>query len=263
MSPRALVALAFLLGGGCSDKRAKPTPAEQSRANVEASDPALDTDLPAQRPPRIEVDLRRRNDNGDDAVLKLTEAGARYGLAQAKTRVALRYRLEPEALENLYLALRTNGFDRIETGPSDTSAGSSMRVQAGPGRYSVSAMGRFAPLPDYTQAYANSVEAAEKLLPSGRSTVTFEIHWDPSMQGKTASLDLDLGEDFVGLERGPGTMPEVTLHVAQERSLQILMRHGTPPASLTLTLDAGKDRGVEVAFDAEVDSAVLRPLAGT
>jgi len=209
------------------------------------------------------VDLRRRSEAGDDVVLKLTEAGARYGVARGKARVALRYRLDPDAFDELYATLRAEAFDRIETEPVETAptSGTSLRITAGPGRYSASAMGRRKPTEAYAEAYDRCVRAAESLLPADRSSTVVTVRWHASMADRSASIDIDIGEDFVGLVRLPGELPEVELHLARPRELELLLRHGSPPRSSTHHVRAGKELGIEIRYDAEHDRVIARPLA--
>ena len=254
----AVVALALLLA--CGGPAPQPVPATGTPAE---SAEELDTDLPAELPTPFELDLRQRSEDGDDLVLKLTESGARYGVAHGRARVALRYRFEPAALERAYAALRHGGYDRIETQTRarPSGSGSTMRVKAGPVDHSVSAMGRNEPTERWAEAYAASVAAAESLLPRGRSEVVVRLHWDESMAERAAALDMDLGEDFVGIHRLPGPRPDVELHLLRARPLEMLLRAGSPPTSTTLTIEAGRDAGIEIAYDPQRDAVVLRPLA--
>ncbi|MCA9712489.1 MAG: hypothetical protein KDK70_42060, partial [Myxococcales bacterium] len=99
-------ALALALVGGCG-RDSTPQPVSQAaERSAEPSRGSGHTDLPPQVPDRLEVELRQRTDVGDDTVLKLTPAGARYGLAHGKSRVSLRYRLPADALGPLYQVLR-------------------------------------------------------------------------------------------------------------------------------------------------------------
>lgn len=274
----ALLALLLGCGGGPADP-GSPSPSPQGGPAPVAV--ASHTALPADLPERLEIEYRQRTEDGDDLVLKLTPAGARYGLAHDGARVALRYPLPPEVLDSVYATLRAEGFDRIETVPRDgaSAGGTSLRVSTGTERHSASAMGRNGPAPADAPAYASCVAAVEALLPTGRSDVVVQLRWDPSMAEQSAGLDIDVGTDLVGLHRipgpapgveagpGPGPVPmpvTVELHLARARPLQLQLRHGTPvPRSTTLTLQAGVDRGVEVVFDAEQGQVTTRPLART
>lgn len=262
----AIAALALALaGGGCgSDSRPSgPSPRAASPAPRAATPDTLDTDLPPDMPERLEVELRRRTEQGDDTVLKLTPAGARYGLAQGKSRVSLRFMLPPEALEPVYQTLREQSFDRIESQPRPDApvSGSSLRVIAGPGRYSTSAMGRSAPLPEYADAYERCTAAAQALLPQGRGRTVVRVHWHESIGDHAAALDINADPGFVGLHRVPGPRPDIELHLEQPRPLTVMLRHGTPAQSETRQIQAGHEAGIEVAYDAEQERVVLRPLS--
>ncbi|MEX1362925.1 MAG: hypothetical protein AB1Z98_07355 [Nannocystaceae bacterium] len=260
---RAGAVLVFTLGCGGRETGPQPSPAQPStRQAAEVAD-GLDTDLPPERPSPLEIDLRERTDDGDDVVLKLTEAGARYGVARGKTRVALRYVVTDAALDDVYGQLRRNRFDRIETKSEGTgpTSGSSMRLKAGPALVSASAMGRTTPTPEWTEAYARSAAAVEALLPRAKTDVVVNVRWDASMEGRSAAIDFDLGEDFRGVHRGPGPMPNVELHLQRPRPLQVTVRHGSPPTSTSLNIEAGRDAGVEVAYDETTSAVVLRPIA--
>lgn len=261
----ALPAALALAGGGCSsDSRPSgPTARAASPAPSAATPDRLDTDLPPHMPERFEVELRRRTPKGDDTVLKLTPAGARYGLARGKSRVSLRFMLPPGTLGTVYQTLREESFDRIESGPSAQAplAGSSLRVTAGPGRYSASAMGRSAPVAEHAAAYAHCVEIAGSLLPQGHGETVVRVHWHESIGDHAASLDINADPGFVGIHRAPGSRPDVELHLERPRPLSIQLRHGTPPRSETHTIEAGRDHGLEVAYDPEQQRVVLRPMA--
>lgn len=229
----------------------------------------VDTDLPPDLPDRVEVEYRRRSEDGDDVVLKLTPAGARYGWAHGKARVALSYQLPLEDLSSVYATLRHEGFDRIDTVPSEDPArgGTTLRISLGGERHSASAMARHAPAPEHAEAYARCVAAVEALLPEGRGEIVAQLRWDPSMAEHSAGLDLDLGNDLVGVHRRPtaqgdGLELHLELHLARARPLQLQLRHGSPVATATtLTFEAGVDRGVEVVFDADRSAPVVRRLA--
>lgn len=251
----------LLWGCGSSDPAPRPAPLREGPDASRSAAVDSGTDLPPDRPSPFELDLRRRTDDGDDLVLKLTEGGARYGVARGKARVALRYRSAPEALEEVYATLRDEGFDRIETEPraSGPTSGSSIRVKAGPAHFSVSAMGRMAPTKQWADAYARTAAAAEALLPRGKSETVVVVQWDPSVGDRAAALDVDLGEDLVGVHRRPGPRPDVELHLARARPLEMLLRTGSPPTSTPLTIEAGRDRGVRVVYDEAESTLVLRP----
>lgn len=256
------VAAALVIGCGGSNGNPTPTPAPQAASPSAPATDDLNTDLPPARPSPFEVDLRQRTQDGDDHVLKLTENGARYGVARGKARVALRFPVDPADLDDLYATLRQVGYDRIETQPlgNAPSSGSSMRVKAGPQHVSVSSMGRMQPTEAWTDAYARSVAATEALLPRGRSETVVEVRWHESMEGRAAAIDVDVGKGFVGVHRLDGSRPDVEIHLAEARPLQMLLRYGSPPTSTPLAIEAGRDRGVEVAYDEQSDAVVLRPL---
>ncbi len=268
--PALLAAVPLVLamaGPGCGRSRDEPTPAgrapKPAGAGAARAATALDTDLPAQMPPALEIELRRRDGSGDDTVLKLTPEGARYGVARGKARVALRFVVDPADLEPVWQTLREASFDRIRTEPtqSATKEGTSMRVTAGPARYSASTLGRNAPLPDQAEAYARCVSATEAMLPSERGDTTVVIHWDASVEDRAAALDIEAGDALLGLHRIAGPRPDAELHLSEPRPVTMLLRHGTPATSTSMTLRAGRDHGVEIAYDPEQEALVLRPLA--
>jgi hypothetical protein len=228
--------------------------------------------LPADLPEALEIEYRRHTADGDDLVLKLTPAGARYGWARGKARVALRASLPAATLAGAYATLRREGFDRLETVPGQVAAaaagGTSLRLAFGEQRHTVIAMGGRAPAPDAAEAYARCVAAMEQLLPTGRSDVVVSVRWDVSMRDRTAGLDVDVGADLVGLHRvRPPGQPRVEqdgetveLHLARPRALQLQLRQsGVSPT--TLTVHAGQEPGIELAFDAPRGEVVARPLA--
>lgn len=284
-----LAALAALVvsGAACGGGSGSPSPVPQ--AGERAGDPALDpaapqTALPPDLPEGLEVEVRRRTADGEDRVLKLTPAGARYGLSHGKARIALRYRLPEDALSPVYATLRHAGFDGLRTVPHEGGAmpgGTSLRVSTGTETYTTASMGRQRPAPDDAEAFTRCVAAAELLLPAGRSDVVVRVRWDPSMRAArdlTAGLDVDVGEDLVGLHRvpGPATPPAAgaaaepetfELHLARARPLQLQLRQSSSQAprasdSRMLTVQAGEEPGVEVvvevAFDAALGEVVLR-----
>jgi hypothetical protein len=268
---RAALALRLALLGpilGCGGSSGPPSPVPERQGDPAPVAAATHTALPADLPERLEIEYRRRSEDGDDLVLKLTPAGARYGLAHDAARVALRYPLPPTVLASVYATLQQEGFARLETTARDgaSGGGTSLRVSTGSERHAVSAMGRQGP--SDAQAYARCVAAVEALLPTGRSDVVVQLRWDASMAGQSAGLDIDVGEDLVGLHRVPGRAPAqppsvqtFELHLARARPLQLqLLRGGKVPRSTTLTLQAGVDRGVEVVFDAERGQVTTRPL---
>ncbi len=260
-APLALTFALALAGAGCRSDSPRPAP-QRAAPTARAADPALDTDLPASMPESLELELRRRTEDGDDTVLKLTPAGARFGRARGKSRVSLRFGLPPEALAAAYQTLREASFDRIETHAraGGSTAGSSLRVIAGPGRYSVGAMGRNAPTDEHMDAYARCVDAVSSLLPTGRSATVVQVRWDRSIGEHAASLDINADPGFVGVHRIPGPHPAIDLHLAQPRLMTVLLRHGSPPQSETHESDAGRDRGLEIAYDDEPARVVVRPL---
>ena len=243
------------------------------------------TALPADLPERLEIEYRRRTEDGDDLVLKLTPAGARYGLAHGKARVALRYRLPEGALASTYATLRQEGFDRLETVPREgvATGGTSLRVSTGAETYVANAMGRQGPKPEDAETHARCIAVVEALMPTRRSDVVVELRWDASvlrMRDHGASLDVDVGDDLLGLHRrgpGSGTASEpvtLELHLAQARPLELLLRQSGPRSprssapegaagSTTLVVAAGQERGVELAFDATRGEVVARPLSGS
>lgn len=252
----ALAVLCLLLGACGPDSRATP---QAVRARSDSVPPGT-TDLPASMPQTLEVELRRRTEQGDDTVLKLTPLGARIGLSRGKSRMSLRYRPPTDALESLYQTLREQAFDRITTGPGKARAlGSSLRVTADSHRYSASAMGRNAPTP--AEAYEACVAAVQALMPAERGSTIVRIRWDESIGDHAAALDLEVEEDLLGLHRRPGARPDVELHLAGPRPLTVILRHGSPSRSETQLLQAGRDHGLEVAYDAARARVVLRPLA--
>lgn len=268
--PALLAAVPLVLalaGSGCGPSRDEPTSAgrapKAATADSARASAVLDTDLPAEMPPELEIELRRRDRAGNDTVLKLTPGGARYGVARGKARVALRFVLPPTALEPVWQTLREASFDRIRTEatPNTAKEGTSMRVTAGPARYSASTLGRNAPPPEQTEDYARCVSAAEGMMPSDRGETTLAIHWDASVEDRAAALDIEAGDALLGLHRVPGPRPDAELHLSEPRPVTMLLRHGIPATSTSLTLQAGSDHGVEVAYDPEQDTLVLRPLA--
>lgn len=278
---------------GCGgDGRGSPSPAPHAidRAHDPAPDPAArPTALPADLPERLEVEVRRRTEDGEDQVLKLTPAGARYGSSHGKARIALRYRLPEDALSSVYATLRHEGFDGLHTVPhggGGALGGASLRVSTGTETYTTTSMGRQRPAPDDAEAFIRCVAAAEELLPAGRSDVVVIVRWDASMRDQNAGLDVDVGEDLVGLHRVPGpatgsgteaALETFELHLARARPLQLQLRQSGPrtprasadegivkdapaPHSSTLTVQAGTERGIELAFDAARGEVVTRPL---
>jgi len=264
LRPILLVALGVAAGvPGCRDDPERPAaagPATPGPAAAAARAEA-ETDLPAGMPEPLEIELRRRT-GGDDSVLKLTPVVARYGLARGKARLAVRYVLTPETLDPIYRVLRSASFDRIDTVPTPdaTIDGSSLRVLAGSARYAVSTIGRLSPAPEHAEAYARCVAAAESLLPRERSGTKVEVRWDPAVVD-AAAIDLDLGEDLVGLHAPAAERPDVDLYVARPRAITARLRHGSPARSTSLTIQAGTDAGLEVAFDPERGAPVLRARA--
>lgn len=245
--------------------------------------------MPEDLPERLEVEVRRRTEDGEDQVLKLTPAGARYGSSHGKARIALRYRLPEGALSSVYATLRHEGFDGLRTVPhagGGPSGGTSLRVSTGTETYTATSMGRQRPAPEDAEAFTRCVAAAEDLLPAGRSDVVVLVRWDASMRDQSAGLDVDVGDDLVGLHRvtGPATgtgtaaaLETFELHLARARPLQLQLRQSgprTPRASAdegtvedaptrqssTLTVRAGVERGIELAFDAARGEVVARPL---
>lgn len=265
----ALLAVLALLAG-CGGPSPAPT-SERSGDAAPASAPA--TALPEDLPERLEVEYRRRAKDGGDLVLKLTPAGARYGLAHGKARVALRYQPPADALASVYATLRQEGFDGIETVDREGAievGGTSLRVFTGTDAWSVTAMGRRGPAPDDAQAYARTVAAMEALVPAGRSDVVVLVRWDASMRERNAGLDVDVGADLVGVHRvappgdaSPRMVPEAfELHLARPRPLQLQLRQASSSApATTLTVQAGIERGVELAFDAARGEVIVRPLS--
>jgi hypothetical protein len=227
--------------------------------------------LPADLPERLELEVRRRSQEGDDQVLKLTPAGARYGLSRGKARIALRYRLDEGALAAAWAVLRREGFDRLESVPrqgATPAGGTSLRASTGTETYTITAMGRQAPAGEDAEAYARCLAAVEELLPAGRGEVVVQVRWDASMKERSAGLDVDVGDDLVGLHRVAQPLAPALetfeLHLARARPLELQLRQGgNAPRSTTLTVRAGEARGVEVAFDAALGEAVLRPLSAT
>lgn len=281
-------------GGGSGPSRPTPQAVERSDDRSTPGDAAPDTALPADLPEALELEVRRRTQDGEDRVVKLTPAGARYGLSHGKARIALRYRLEEGALAAAWQALRREGFDRLETVAREGGAqagGTSVRVSTGSETYTSTAMGRQEPTAEDAEAYARCVAAVEALLPAGRSDVVVEIRWDASMKDRSAGLDVDVGSDLVGLHRAATTdaakasvgapsgstpgeadglgrlappLETFELHLAKTRPVELQLRQGgNAPRSIMLTVRAGEERGVEVAFDAALGEAVLRPLAAT
>lgn len=294
-------ASAYVLGacGGGGSGSPSPEPRAVDRANPASDSEAAETALPADLPERLEVEIRRRTADGEDRVLKLTPAGVRYGVSHGKARLAVRYRLPEDALASLYATLRHEGFDGLRTVPyagPDAGGGTSLRVSTGTETYAVTSMGRQRPALDDAEAFTRCLAAAEDSWPAGRSDVVVRVRWDASMQqlrGQTAGLDIDAGEDLVGVHRvtapatpsGPGSAPEAPLatfelHLARARPLELQLRQNsarTVAADGTVTADgtaeeraasrsslvtvrAGVDRGVEVAFDATQGEVVVRPL---
>lgn len=261
-----LLVLELYGGGGCGRATEAPSPRSRPQGDPAPVADPVDSALPAERPEQLEIELRRRTDDGDDVVLKLTPAGARYGHARGKARVALSYRPSDADLDEVYALVRREGFDRIETAPrpdapptdQGSAGGTSLRVIAGPGRYSASAMGRRAPAPEHAEAYARCVAAVESLLPQGRGDVVIDLRWDPSMADHAAALDMDVGDDFVGLHRvsAPDAPPHWALHLARPRALELRLRHGSPPTATTIAVPPGPRGDVLVTFDAEQDAVV-------
>ncbi len=237
----------------------RSAPAEVATAPI----PARPTSLPATPPPKVTVDYRIRTRDGDDHVLKLTDQGARYGLVHAKARVALRFGLEAGALHAVYDTLRMQSFDRIESieAPTPPARGTSIQLTAGAGRHGASHMGRSMPAAEWADGYARSLASVDALVPAGRSEVVVHIRWDDSMAERAAALDIELGQDLVGVHRQPGTLPNVDLHIAAPRPLAALIRHGSPATSSRHQIEAGAQWGAEVAYDADLDAVVLRPLS--
>jgi hypothetical protein len=260
-------------GGGSGPPEAASRAGEPPEARLEPV-----SALPADLPERLEIEYRRRMEDGDDRVLKLTPAGARHGLAHGKARVAVRYRLPEDALPSVYATLRQEGFDRMETVPRQGTAlmgGTSVRVSTGTETYVVNAMGLQGPRPEDAEAHARCIAGLEALLPTGRSDVVVELRWDASvheMRDHNASLDVDAGEDLVGLHRrspasGAETAAEpvtLELHLARARPLELQLRQSGPrgaaPRSTTLVVAAGEERGVELSFDATLGEVVARTL---
>ncbi|MEM9454464.1 MAG: hypothetical protein AAGF11_09810 [Myxococcota bacterium] len=262
-APLALTVALALAGPGCGSDSPHPAPAPRGATpTAHAADPVLDTDLPASMPESLELELRRRTEDGDDTVLKLTPAGARFGLARDKSRVSLRFGLPPQALETAYQTFREASFDRMQTRrqAGGSTAGSSLRITAGPGRYSVAAMGRNSPTDEHMAAYTRCVDAVSSLLPTGRSATVVQVRWDASVGGHAASLDINADPGFVGVHRIPGPHPAIDLHIAQPRTMTVLLRHASPPQSETHEIYAGRDRGVEIAYDDAQARVVVRPL---
>jgi hypothetical protein len=257
---------AMLLGCGGASGPPGPVPASGERRGDPTSGETLVTDMPVDLPDRLELEYRRRTADGDDMVLKLTPAGARYGLAHGKARVALRYQLPADALASTYAALRREGCDRLQSEPREAPAmgGTSLRLSTGTAVYTVSAMGQHTPAHTDAQAYARCVAAMEERLPTGRSDVVVLLRWHASMADQSAGLDVDVGPDLVGLHRVADAERDAStlaLHLARARPLQLQLRWvGAAARSTTLTLQAGVERGVEVAFDAERGEVIARPL---
>lgn len=255
-----------MLALGCGGSSGSPAPVPRTAADPAAPGPAAGVDdasaLPAELPERLEIELRRRTEAGDDVVLKLTPVGARYGVAHGKARVALSFPLDPDGLAGAYATLRREGFDRIETAPGSDAPlpGTSMRVTAGPARHSVGAMGRQAPLPEHADAYARCVTAVESLLPQGTGAAVLHLRWDPALAEQATALDLDAGDAFAGLRRvdEPDGAPHFALHLTEPRTLQVRLRSGTPPQSSTLTVPAAPDSGLRVTLGPD-GAAVLQP----
>lgn len=273
-------------------------PRAADRADPASGSAAAETALPADLPERLEVEVRRRNEDGEDRVLKLTPAGARYGASHGKARLALRYRLPEDALASVYATLRHEGFDGLRTVPyagPDAAGGTSLRVSTGTETYAVTSMGRQRPAPEDAEAFTRCMAAAEELWPAGRSDVVVVVRWDASLRelgvsgplrDQTAGLDIDAGEDLVGVHRvatppGPGSAPEpplatFELHLARARPLELQLRQsssrsrktaadgttadGAARRSSLVTVQAGIERGVELAFDAAQGEVVLRRL---
>lgn len=259
--------LGVLLGCGGASGPPSPTPIPAEQRGDPAPDATPVTELPVDLPEQLELEYRRRTEDGDDLVLKLTPAGARYGLAHGKARVALRYQPPADALASTYAALRREGCDRLQSEPREatTAGGTSLRLSTGAEVFTVSAMGRHAPAPADAQAYARCVAALEERLPTGRSDVVVLLRWHASMKDRGAGLDVDVGTDLVGLHRVAGAEhdgPTFALHLARARPLELQLRHGGAASrSTTLTLQAGVERGVEVVHDAARGEVVARALA--
>jgi hypothetical protein len=266
-----MVALLLGCGGGFGAPHPEPTPTPV-RSGQAAPTPAPTTALPVDLPEALEVEYRRRSTGGGDLVLKLTPAGARLGLAHGKARLALRYPLPADVLASIYATLRQEGFDGLETVDLEQPAavgGTSLRVSTGTEAWSVAAMGRRGPAPEDAEAYARTVAAVEALVPTERSAVVVRVRWDPSMRRHDAALDVDVGEDLVGVHRvtargdaPPGASPEeLELHLARPRALQLQLRQAGPPArATTLTVHAGVERGIALRFEAERGEVIVEPL---
>ncbi|MCH9687467.1 MAG: hypothetical protein K0V04_38890 [Deltaproteobacteria bacterium] len=258
---RAVVCL--WLAVGCSGPSDNSGPASTNR--IEPSPqavPARPTLLPATPPVSLEIDYRMRTEEGDDIVLKLTDQGARYGLAHGKVRVALRFGIDPTALASIYDTLRMESFDGIQTvqRPQPSPRGTSLRLTAGPARYSASDMGRNEPAPEWTAAYAHAVEAVETLRPTATGPVVVRIRWDESMAGQAVAVDLQVGDDLLGVHRQPGPLPNVDIHLARARTVDALVRFGSPATSTRHHIEAGRDLGVRIAHDPTTTAVTVTPL---
>lgn len=259
------ILLTAACGRDSSSGSQSPTPAPTPTVDSAPSPPAAG--LGGARPSPYEIDLRRRNERGDDEVLKLTEVGARYGIARAGRRVALRYDLGPAQLDEIHEVLGEQHFDRLQTEivGSAPSSGTSLRVKAGAAQYSVSAMGRRAPVAADRTAYDEALGAVLAALPAdsdpGPDAATLEIRWDPETEEHSAAIDLDVADALAGVVRRDGIAPNVDLVFTQPITLTARLRQGSPPKSDTIELDLHEHSRLRLSYDSATETVVATPTS--
>lgn len=241
----------MVLAIGCGGGANSPTPASEQAAGGQADKPSAAAVAESPRPSPFEIDFRRRSDRGEDEVLKLTEFGARYGIAHGRNRVALRYDLDPAELDAIYEVFTQQSFKTIETQvvASSPTSGSSIRMKAGPSIFTVSAMGRRGPVPDHIPLYDRCAEAVLDALPSEQGPVVIEVRWDASMADQAAAVDIDVGNVLAGVHPLEGAEHDVAVHLREPRDIQVLVRHSSPPKTTTLDFESDRHAGIALRFD--------------
>lgn len=245
---------------GCSSDAGGSDEARPAAARKAAPEDATRTRLPKERPERLEIELRRRPDEGGSELVRITSQGVRYAAAAGieHHRVNIGLGIEASKLDAVYETLREHAFDRIDAkpDPEGTRAGTSIRLQADGARYSASTMGEFAPPPGQRENYDACVQALLDVLPSQTETGTpLRVRFAGALEKRRATVDIDAGEALAGVEHDGA---DLLVKVRDDAGpIDAVLRFGPPAQEVALEVDAATTGGLFVGVDPETGTLQL------